>query len=186
MNGKVKRMLAIFSAILSCIVLCCLILLFSGVVNISVSGFAVDSSNRLYVGTAKQIHVYEGSRMVNSISPHTSRAYAFTIIEDENILLSTSTTVYVMDLNGNILSTADDHGADVYNQISYHKRKFVSANGDVYRLTNILGRTQILKNDSELVFQIDVLSYIVKLLLICSFVSVFVFGFWMLQVKCRK
>ena len=164
----------------------CLVLLFTGVASIPIFGFAVDNSDYLYVGTAKQICVYEDRNVINTISPHTSRSYVFTINEEGNILLSTSTKIYTMELNGNILSTEDDHGADVYNQISYHKRMFISANGDTYRLTNILGRTQILKNDSEVVFQMDVLSYIVKLLLSCSFISVFVFGIWMLQGKNRK
>lgn len=153
--------LAVFAPFLFCVLLTCLILVLTGTATLTVSGFAVDDANRLYVGTTKGICVYEEGKLVDNINPKTSRTYMFTITEDDNILLSTSTKIYIMDLNGNVLETKDDSGADVYNQLSYKKRKFTTDKGDVYKLSNF-GWTKIVKNSTEVVYQIDALSFSVK------------------------
>ena len=96
----------------------------TGTVQLSISSFAVDSKDRLYVGTTKEISIYEHGEMVGSINPKTSRTYRFTITEEDTILLSTSDKIYIMDLEGNVLETKEDLGADVYNQLSYKKKTF--------------------------------------------------------------
>jgi hypothetical protein len=88
-----------------------------------------------------------------------------------------------MDLDGNILETKEDPGADAYNQISYRKRKFVSENGDVYKLSSILGRTKIIKNKTDIIFQIDSLSFAVKNLIVVCFAAMFVFTIWILSTQ---
>jgi hypothetical protein len=91
-----------------------------------------------------------------------------------------------MDLNGEILETKEDPGADMYNQISYRKRKFVSSNGDVYRLSQMLGRIKIIKNNSEVVYQIDGASLVAKIVLGMCFLVMFVFLFGMLSEQSRN
>lgn len=146
----------------------CIILLISGTATLSISGFAVDDYDRLYVGTAKAISVYEGGKLAYEIDPQTSRTYRFTIDDNGKLLLSTSTKIYIMDLEGNILETKEDSGADTYNQISYRKNKFISQKGDKYRLINF-GRAKIVKNGTQTVYQIDGLSFSVMVsMLVCT------------------
>jgi len=167
--------LAVFSLCLWSVLFPCLILVIAGTVNLSISGFAVDNSDRLYVGTKSEICVYEKGKKMHTISPHTSRTYVFTITDGESILLSTSTKIYVMDLYGNILETRDDPGADIYNQISYRKKAFISKKGDIYKLSNVFGRTKIIKNDAEVLYQIDTFSFAIKILVVICIVALFVF-----------
>lgn len=146
----------------------CIILLISGTATLSISGFAVDDYERLYVGTAKAISVYEDGKLAYKIDPQTSRTYRFTIDDNGKLLLSTSTKIYIMDLEGNILETKEDSGADTYNQISYRKNEFVSQKGDKYRLINF-GRAKIVKNGTQTVYQIDGLSFSVMVsMLVCT------------------
>ncbi len=173
---KMTIYLAVFCLCLGCVLFPCLGLIISGTASLSISGFAVDDSDRLYIGASKEIRVYEDGKQIGSISPHTSRAYIFTITDGDTILLSTSTTVYRMDLDGNVLETKDDAGADTYNQLSYRKRRFVSENGDTYEIASKLGRTAIIKNKNTVVYQMDALSYAVKLLVIICFLAMFGFA----------
>ena len=165
--------LALVSIILFCTVTPCLFLVITGTVQFSISSFAVDSQDRLYVGTKKGIEVYDNGELVGSINPKTSRTYMFTITEEDQIVLSTSSKVYLMDLEGNVLDTKDDLGADVYNQISYKKGTYTSRKGDVYKLN--IGSSKITKNGNEVVFQIDGLSTATKYILLIAFVALFIY-----------
>lgn len=153
------------------------ILLISGAVTLSISGFVVDNFDRIYVGTAKAISVYENGELVREINPKTSRTYRFTMDDNGNLVLSTSSKIYIMDLEGNILETKEDPGADAYNQISYRKNKFVSQKGDEYRLINF-GRSKIVKNGTQTVYQMDVLSYLVKLSMVVCAVLLIIILLW--------
>ena len=179
-SKRIMVSLAVSSVSLFFIVSICLALFASGAVTPSVSCFAVDNLDRLYIGTQKEIQIYEKGQIVNCIHVPTSRTYVFTILDGNKILLSTSTIVYLMDLDGNVLETKEDRGADTYNQISYRKRKFISDNGDVYRISNILGRTRIIKNQTDIVYQINALSVAVKILLVISAAVILMFSIWVL------
>ena len=169
-----KMFLAVVSIFLFCAIIPCLFLVITGTVQLSISSFAVDSKDRLYIGTIKGINIYDNCEFVGSINPKTSRTYRFTITEDDKIVLSTSDKIYLMDLEGNVLETKDDLGADVYNQLSYKKRTFTSPNGDVYKLHSF-GRTKITKNDNEVVFQISRLSTATKYILLIAFIMLFLY-----------
>jgi Sec-independent protein secretion pathway component TatC len=86
-----------------------------------------------------------------------------------------------MDLEGNILTSREDPGADIYNRIRYNWAEFTSSNNNTYKLTDFWGWTRIVRNDAEVVYQIDPLSYTVKVLLFCSVVSAFAFVLWLLK-----
>jgi hypothetical protein len=86
-----------------------------------------------------------------------------------------------MDLDGNILETKEDLAADTYNQISYRKRTFISDSGDTYKLSNLLGQTRVIKNNTDLVYQIDGCSFVVKVLVVICFVAMFGLAIWMLS-----
>lgn len=61
----------------------------SGTVVTSYEGFALDSNENLYLGEYGKINVYKEGSLLYYVDAHTSRAYAFTIQNDE-ILISTA------------------------------------------------------------------------------------------------
>ena len=107
----------------------------------------------------------------------------FTINENDEIVLSTASKAYRMDLNGNVLQTWDDPGAHLYNQIQYGKRTFVTAKGDEYRLVSEFGWTRIVKNGSEVVYRISPLSFAVKVFLALAVGVLITFIVWAARQK---
>lgn len=166
------KLIPLFS-LLGVVMLTCVLLIVSGIANPFISSFAVDSEERLYIGLQGRIEVYDGNSKISTINPKTSRSYVFTILEDDTILLSTSTTVYSMELNGNILDSWEDHGAQTYNDIQYSNLQYISRTGDRYTLDGILGWSRITKNDTVVMYSISVISFLVKVMLLASIVCLF-------------
>lgn len=75
-------------------------------VTISYKGFGIDSKGTLYIGKDSVIEKVNDGKVMVTISPKTSREYAFAIKEDDTILLSTASTVYTLDLSGNAILSA--------------------------------------------------------------------------------
>lgn len=181
-----QRRLARFAIPMFFAISLCVLLIITGVATPFVSGFAVDRNDRIYIGIQNQICVYKDDLLVRTISPQTSRAYVFTIVDDR-ILLSTSTTVYIIDLDGNIIETQADPGAHTYNHIQYSKRKFISHSNDTYKLKDQIGWTRIVKNGAETVYRISFLSFLVKILFLGCVPAVIIFSIWtVLKVKFNK
>ena len=168
MKTTVNLVVAMTFVIVLTVMLSCLGLVLSGGTPISIPCFSADSQGRIYVGHQRKIEVYDNGLLVRTINPKTSRGYMFTILENDTILLSTSTVVYSMDLMGNVISSWEDQGADTYNQLQYGKTRYESSRGDVYKLESVFGRTRIVKNGIDVVYSISLKSYVVKLLLIVS------------------
>jgi len=147
----------------------CFFLQLSGQVSFSTKGFAVDSEGQLYVGREGEIAVLKDGECVRTISPRTSRSYVFTITDEQTILLSTSSTVYTMDLSGNVLTEQPDEGTKVYNQLQ-HKKSFTDVHGAKYTMRSPWGRTSVYK-DGVRIYEIPTLDYIVRILLIVSVVG---------------
>lgn len=186
MNRTVMKSMVFFIIPWAFTMLICIVLILGNFVTLSINGFAVDSRDRLYDGVPEEIRVYEADALVDCLPAHTSRSYVFTIVENDTILLSTSAKIYTMDLSGNVLSESDDPDADTYNQMQYHKKNFVSSNGDCYKLQNPFGRTKIMKNGTDTVFQISILSVIVRILItICCLASIPFAGWIIVKVSKR-
>lgn len=167
-------MLVIYLIIVWPIVLACFLSMISGHVSISYSGFAIDSSDNLYVGKESKIEKYHDGVFIETINPKTSRGYAFTILDNDTILLSTASTVYTLDLDGNVISEREDFGTKTFNSLQ-HQKKFTAANGKTYFLKSSFGRKQIVSEDGDVIYNMPVKDYIVKLLIITAFISVFIF-----------
>lgn len=132
----------------------------SGMATISYNGIAVDSEGRLYIGAEHEIAVYEEGKKILSISPHTSRAYLFTI-ENDQILLSTSSVVYQMDLEGNVLLEWEDEGTKTYNRLQKVRKYFVAENGKEYQMKNFF-RPACVECNGEVIFVESIGSFIVR------------------------
>lgn len=179
---KNKKALMIYAPVAGLVVLFCLYMIFSGKVSLSMNGFAVDKNEYLYVGKENVIEVYENDKLLRTINPQTSSAYIFTILNGDTILLSTSTKVYTMDLYGNVLSEKEDDMTKVYNDLKKAKKEFAAVNGEKYHLQNTFGRTYI-SNDTDVVYEMPILDYIVLIMLILTFISLWPFVFIMVLSK---
>lgn len=171
---KIKKSLFIYSTISGLVMLFCLCMMFSGKVSLSYNGFAVDKNGNIYIGKEYNISVYNKSKLVRTIYPQTSRGYYFTIKNGENIILSDATYVYKMDLDGNIILKEIDSGTSMYNELQFKRNKFVDENRNEYFLKRPLGRIKIYCN-SKVVYEMPILDYTVRILLISVLVSLVVF-----------
>ena len=170
-----KKILILLLIIVFPVFMVSILLTITGAITTSYSGFAVDSYERIYVGTESEIEVYDKGLLLKTISPKTSRGYAFTIQEDNTILLSTSTTVYVMDLDGNVINEYDDVGTKTFNMLQREKKTYVAENGSTYYLKNKMGRIEIVNDNNDVLYKMPILDYIIKLLLFFSSVIAVIF-----------
>lgn len=152
----------------------CLILMNVGNVSITYSGFGVDASGVLYVGKEGVIEKYDNGKKIGEISPQTSRGYAFTVKEDDTILLSTADMVYKLDLSGKVLDEWEDEGTSTFNDLQYI-RKFVAKDGRQYAMKLHFGRTVICLGE-DVIYKMPMLDYIVRILWWSCFVGAFVLG----------
>lgn len=113
----------------------------SGTVVTSYEGFALDSNENLYLGVYGKINVYKDGSLLYSVDAHTLRAYAFTI-QNDKILISDAETVYIMDLNGNVISSYEDADTSLFNKLKKDKNSF-SLNGNTYKIQKNFGRSRI-------------------------------------------
>ncbi|MBQ3548111.1 MAG: hypothetical protein IJA44_06535 [Clostridia bacterium] len=155
-------------------VVVCLVLMNVGNVSITYSGFGVDSAGVLYVGKEGVIEKYDGDKMVGTISPQTSRGYAFTVKEDDTILLSTADMVYTLDLSGKVLDKWEDEGTSTFNDLQFI-RKFIAKDGCQYTMKLHFGRT-IICSGEDVIYKMPMLDYIVRILLCLCFIGAFVFA----------
>lgn len=160
-----NKKLDILYAILALSMLCCIVsafLLLFGIVNISYTGFGVDSNGRVYVGRGHRIEVWDANQLLYTVQNHTSRGYVFSI-QDDTILLSTGSTVYSMDLHGKELSRSKDINARVSHQLEKDKFAPVVVNDDQYTISYVLGFLQIYQNE-EIIYCMPILDYAIKVL----------------------
>ena len=148
----------------------------SGTVVTSYEGFALDSNENLYLGEYSKINVY-------SVDAHTSRAYAFTIQNDE-ILISTAETVYITDLSGNVINSYKDTDTSLFNELKSNKDSF-SLNGSTYKMQKNFGRSRIVKDDGKVIYQMPLLDYIVKIGILISMLWLAVLAIY-LVISFRK
>ena len=157
------------------IMLFSMFLYISGIAQPFIPRFALDSSERLYIGYNQMIAVYDDGQKIASISPQTSRGYSFTINPDDTIFICTGDRSYLTDLDGNILETYEDINLTTNWELQYKGKSFTNSNGDIFKVRSSLGYTKIVKNGTEVIFRISLLSFIVKLLIyIAVLVLIFV------------
>ncbi len=161
-NMKVSKMLIFYLILVFPVFFTCLILIISGTVSMFYSGFAVDSSGVLYIGKETKIEKYYDGKMIGTISPQTSRGYAFTIQNDDTILLSTASTVYKMDLLGNVLDKQEDTGTKTFNKLQRSKNTFISQNNRKYIMKSRFGRT-VIYSEKDIIYKMPMLDYVVKI-----------------------
>lgn len=150
----------------------------SGRAHPSLNCFAVDSEGRVYVGTGDTIRVYSDNQYLYTFSDLDifdeipMKGTVFTITEEDVLLMSTYVNFYEMDLQGNILNVWPYSEKQVESSKIREQGKLPITRGeDEYSLRNSLGRTSIVKNDIEVVYQISLASLAVKMVSILTIVT---------------
>lgn len=181
-----KKYLPIFlAAILPGIVMFgCILLLLTNTVSITNNGFAVDADQILYLGKDAKIVVIDNGQVVREISAKTSRGYRFTVVEGNTILLSNGSTVYTMDLEGNVLTKSTDEQSKLYNELQFQS-KFTDVRGDTYTLSRPWGRLRITKDDT-LIYQAPLLDSIVVIAMVLSGVVAAILGLFAAAIYHRQ
>ena len=142
--------------------------------NFDLYGFAVDKNGLLYIGKTEEITVMNNGRKIKTISPHTSKGYAFTIVDGERIVLATSNEVYNLDLEGNILSKTQGNSSDV-NKLRKEMRSYEDVNGRHYKYESVMGYYTIKVEDAGVVrtiYRMPILDYCCRILLFACLIAI--------------
>lgn len=148
----------------------CLTMLISGKVSVGTHGFGVDSNGRLYVGMESSINVYEDGILVKKISTEQYRAYNITITKGDVLVIADAGELLLCDENGVVKYSKGDPGCDEYERLE-KETLFHAADGHTYELGSPLGRTEIVRDDGTVVYQMTLFDYGVKLFLIVWVIS---------------
>ena len=140
----------------------------AGNYDTSYNGFAIDSKGYVYMGCEKEIKVFKNNLYCYSISPRTSRGYEFTIF-NEKILVEVSQSVFVLDTKGNDVEYSEDLTNVSIHSVRPNKKVFLTDN-NVYKMKKTLGRTRIVDNKNDVVFEMPLRDYSAKIIL--SFSSI--------------
>ena len=177
--------IALFAIPHALVIWFCLIMIFTKLATPFISNFAVDSAGRVYVCENEGIRIYNDRVKIGSISV-LGDTYAVQIDEHNRIGVVYTSRIEWMDSSGNIREITEDPYANTYSQLNSMK-KLVTPDGDKYRMFGKHLWTIIVKNNSEIVYQQNVLSFVVKMLLQLCIISMFINGIWMIiHVKKSK
>ena len=107
---------------------------------------------------------------------------AFTILEDDTILLAESYKVYSMDLNGNIFSEKTEDDKETYEYLRKEWKEFLAADGSIYRIKNKNTRYRIVRTFEgveETVYKMPLFDFIVRIqrFLAAPLLFIFIGGF---------
>jgi hypothetical protein len=149
-------------------------------------GFDVDGDKNIYIGTEKQIYVYQNGVLSRVISPPTSRAYCF-YIENELLYMGCASDNKggIYDLEGEEIA----YGEIKYSEVkSRANGKLAVRNGDEYRIRQNLTGAYTVTCNGELVLQTESSFYesIWYWLCVIGLLLAFVVLFFSLVVKTRK
>ena len=150
-----------------------------GIYTHQYSGFGIDTNGILYVGTDSGIKKYHNSEVIGEIYQQTSRGYSFTVQSDDTILLSTGYEFITMNSNGTVLIRTDvDGNTRLESEIRKSNRVFYNVNGSAYSVKHPLLRTTVYDESGKIVFQMPLLDYCFRILMIVFAIGFLIFGFW--------
>lgn len=180
---KFNRSLFLFALPYTVLILC-IILIVTGVVSPFVACYSVDSSDRLYIQDDGFIKIYDNGSIIGQIDAPTSRDYRFAI-ENDTIILATPVKVHIMKLDGSEIETYYEPGANTFVKIDSPTKELACDNGDVYSLKGRFLLSRIIKNNQDVVYQIDGFSFTIKLVTYVA-TPLCIIGFIYLTSFCIK
>lgn len=128
--------------------------------------FAVDSNDRCYVGRNNSICVFEQNSIVSEINCRFAGrgGYLFTIKDDEILLSSVSKGNYVLDLQGNVLSSG---GAAKTADCPKQNNSSFLTNNTRYERKTVLGYWTIENTKTgEVVAHLPLIDYVLRIVVI--------------------
>lgn len=134
-------------------------------------GFAVDSSEKIYIGKNSAIEVYENGTQIKTINSMSSRYYTFAI-ENDNMLMATAEKLYILDLEGNIISEKDVNTSQTMRALE--SVTDYEVNGNVYSFDKSFGRVTISVNN-RIMYQTPLWEQLLKISLVCIYILFFIF-----------
>ena len=142
----------------------CILSLATGNVTIFLHGYGVDSSENLYIGLEREIIILQGGNMIGSINTRVtpSKAYRFSVLPNDTIIISNSSQVYVMNSCGELIGEYEDVNSQNFSRMRCPK-KITSRNGIQYSLKNYFGRTSIVSGENQIEYKMPLLDAIVKI-----------------------
>lgn len=168
-----RKILEGFIVISRAVFALCFFLVFLDLLSVTFNGFGVDSAGRLYVGRGQHIEVWENGEQVDNIRKGTSRGHAFTVLEDDTILIASGNNVWIMDLEGTtFLESWEEENKETYETLS-DQRIFTTVTGERYIAGSAYGRLTILQGET-VIYQEPLWECVFGWLFVISFPCVFV------------
>lgn len=130
-------------------------------------GYGVDSNDKLYVGRLNQILVFDGGTLEDTIQLPEFKIWSLGVQEDDTLVVSSGSNIYVMDLNGNVLTKEADQ-QDRYSDL-LHQNCVVDSSGAAYTKHAPLGWTQIIDAEDNVCYRVPIVDYLAKIM---AFISV--------------
>ena len=172
--------LALFALPHAVVMWFCLIMIISGAAYPFINGIAVDTQGNLYVAEGSSIRIYQNKEQIGQLNLSGSD-FLFTLDENDQLIVAYSSTVVRMDTEGNELESWEDPAAETYLKLQYISRSATAPNGDKYRVVCNLGWSRVLKNGTEEVYRLQVISFIVKVLFTVCSLSLLINGVWFIH-----
>lgn len=179
-KAKISKFQIIGIVLLNLMVLLNMFTILPGIVTISYNGFAVDQDGCLYLGKRNRIEVMDSKgALLRTIPAKPTLNYDFTILNNE-IVLRVGSTLYWMDLSGNVLK--EELKSERWKEIIPPNNDgiFVDANGTKYTMeySGFL-RTSIFKwnGDEKIeIFKMPLFDYSMRLVLIFTVLGIVLMG----------
>ena len=142
-------------------------------VDLSIGGFAVDAAGNVYIyyDMDQTVSVYQNGQFLrdfgqmHDMAARSKRGLRFIITEEDEFWMLEGNTFFAMDLEGHLLRTGPyAQFMEEYDCIRRHDGVYRDAQGNTYEMKgNFLGRTRVVKNDTQEVFSISALSVAARL-----------------------
>lgn len=182
--------LKILLVFIFCSVFCFSMLCYlTGICTISYNGFAVDYKGSLYIGFPEgKIKVFEDKQYVKTIFSGTNKGYDFTIVDGDKIYVYIAPQGYFLDLNGKRIDSPYDEYTNL-REFRPDKKEFVFDDNVIYKQQFNMGRTKFIKisdGDVETIYEMPMVDYIVKVVLIMGYILAFIAGLYLFYKKITK
>lgn len=146
-------------------------------VCINYKGMAVDSKGNLYLGEDEDIKVYDTQgNFLRSFYANTNRGYQFSIADD-HIIEFLSGDILIMNLSGEVIKEYDDSEFSHF-EYSINPNKFTALDGSIYQMKSWFLRDRVYRTDisnhTEVIWEMPLLSYVVRLALVVSIISMII------------
>ncbi len=179
------KYIALYAIPHACIILFCLIMIFTENATPYLSSFSADSEGRVYVVENGGVGIYHERVKIGGIDIKGGN-YLVSVDKNDSIYIVYTSRVDWIDLSGNVLNSVADPYSRSYSKLSSAGNKYDSPEGDTYQKIGELGWTMIVKNHEEIVYCQSVLSFVVKLLIQLCAVSMVVSVIRVIQHICKQ